>query len=62
MPLKGISKPSMNSVVKTGFKLMSQKVTRATRPEKPFVRSDIGTNHPMTSMYAGKKRPKSKMF
>ena len=58
MPMKNLGKPSLKSTVKTGFKLVSQKVERAVRPEKPYVRGDIGTNHPMTSMYAGKKRRK----
>lgn len=58
MPMKGIGKPGSGANIKTGFKLMPQKVARGTRPERPSAKGPIGTNHPIVPAYATKKKPK----
>lgn len=58
MPMNGIGKPGSGANIKTGFKLMPQKVARGTRPERPSAKGPIGSNHMMVTAYARKKRPK----
>jgi len=62
MPLKGIGKPNMGQV-KTGFKLMGKSVPRGARVQKPSVKGNIATNHPITAVRGvmGKARGK-KMY
>lgn len=62
MPMKNIGKPNLSGTVKSGFKLMGQKVARGTRPERPAVKGAIGSNHQIVSAYGGKKKPKKPMY
>jgi len=61
MPMKNLGKPSMGGV-KTGFKLMSQKVARGARVQKPTVKGNIATNHPIASVRSALGGKKKKMY
>ena len=59
MPLKGISKPNLNSNLKTGFRLMGRTVARGASVQKPSVKAGIASNHPIAvvgSKLGGKKK------
>ena len=60
MPMNNIGKPNLGgNGLKTGFKLMGQKVSRGARPQKPSVKGTIATNHPIATVrgaLGGKKK------
>jgi len=55
--MKNLGKPNMGGV-KTGFKLMGKSVPRGARVQKPSVKGNIATNHPITSVRTALKGKK----
>ena len=64
MPIHNIKRPSLSGNLKTGFKLMSQKVSRGASVQKPSVKGGIATNHPIASVRGamGRKKKGSPMY
>jgi len=65
MPIHNIGKPNLSKDLKTGFRLMGQKVSRGQRVQRPAVKDgQIATNHPITSVRSalGRKKKGSPMY
>jgi hypothetical protein len=61
MAMKNIGKPNLSAGLKTGFSLMGRAVSRGSAPQKPTLKGDIASNHPLASSRAalsGGKRKK----
>jgi hypothetical protein len=61
MAMKNIGKPNLSSNLKTGFNLMGRAVSRGASVQKPTIKGDIASNHPLASSRAalsGGKRKK----
>ena len=61
MPMKP-GKPNLSNGLKTGFPLMGKKVIREAPPQKPYVKGQIATNHPIASVRGTLSKKKGKMY
>lgn len=51
MPINNIKKPNIGGgQLKTGFQLMGRTVSRGAAPQKPTVKGNIASNHPMATV------------
>ena len=60
--MKNIGKPNLNGNLRTGFRLMGRTVARGGAVQKPSVKGEIASNHPIASVRGALSKKPSKKY